>query len=236
MRYFNDNELIVFTIVTALVAALIGSALKGLGRLFDRATPDLARRVAQIATRMLPEPERESGFYNFEADAHDALEGGHRYSALGLSVRALVVVAPSVRVRNGWIAQNAVWIACGLTNGLFFGLATGFVSGLRFGLLHGLLFGLVFGPTMGLTMGLMIRLMIRRMASRMATFSYQNKIRPLSGLSFGLLLGLVVGLLFGFLDGLSAGLTAGLAFGTAFGLSMALVEPTSAVLKKHRQN
>ena len=64
MRYLDQKDL-----VTGLVVAAICWGTSQLGRMFDLAAPDLARRVATLATRMLPKTERDSEFYNFEADA-----------------------------------------------------------------------------------------------------------------------------------------------------------------------
>ncbi|MGB3673078.1 MAG: hypothetical protein WA988_01400 [Candidatus Nanopelagicales bacterium] len=104
MKYFNDPDLVLFTIATGVAVWAVCKAIAGLGelalRLVDRKIPGLAVQIAYLATRMLPKAERDSGFYNFEADAHDALDGGHHYSATMTAARSLIVVVPRMAFRN----------------------------------------------------------------------------------------------------------------------------------------
>jgi hypothetical protein len=115
MKYFSDSELIVFTIATGVAVWVASSALRGLARLFDQAVPDLARRLARFATRMIPEDDRN--LYNFESDIHEALSTRHRYSAFGAALASLLMVAPRAAVREKQSARlaNSAGLAIGRT-------------------------------------------------------------------------------------------------------------------------
>lgn len=77
-------------VVLAIAGGLIGNAawaaLCGATRLVDRRIPHLALWIARVSARMLPPEQQGDPLYNFENDAHEALQGGHRYSALRTSL------------------------------------------------------------------------------------------------------------------------------------------------------
>ena len=98
MRYFNDMELIAFTVVFGVAVWLLSVGLAATGRAMDRSISRVALRVARRATRMLPGELRDDPLYNFENDAYEAAYGGHRYAAFGISLQALIFAAPRARI------------------------------------------------------------------------------------------------------------------------------------------
>lgn len=109
MRYIDLRG-----ILTGLVVAIICWAATQLGRLVDLAVPDLARRMARAATRIVPEADRD--FYNFESDIEEALSGHHQYTAFRLALGSLMRVAPHRTARQKWatasFADRAIIKAC----------------------------------------------------------------------------------------------------------------------------
>ena len=138
-------------VLLALGGGVLGNAawamLCGSARLVDRRVPNLAMWLARTATRLLPEQLRDDPLYNFENDAHAALEGGYRYSALRTSLGACAVAVPKAKLRS----LNQRQLTYGLTVGLTVGLTAGLAAGLTYGLAAGLAAGLAYGLTDRLT-------------------------------------------------------------------------------------